>query len=37
MFDDQGRSGKDSVTVTAKRNPEERNVIRAVFNQVGIE
>ena len=32
---DQGKSGKDTVTVTVKKNPEERNVIRAVFNQVG--
>ena len=33
MWDDQGKSGKDTATVTVKKNPEERNVIRAVFNQ----
>ena len=34
VWDDQGKSGKDTATVTVKKNPEERNVIRAVFNQV---
>ena len=34
VWDDQGKSGRDAVTVTVKKNPEERNVIRAVFNQV---
>ena len=34
VWDDQGKSGKDAVTITVKKNPEERNIIRAVFNQV---
>jgi hypothetical protein len=33
VFDDQGKSAVDTATVTVKSNPDQRNVIRAVFNQ----
>ncbi|XP_059086582.1 dyslexia-associated protein KIAA0319-like protein [Tigriopus californicus] len=32
VWDEQGKSSSDSVTLTVKENPEKKNVVQAVFN-----